>query len=126
MRCMRMRMRLFELCLQRDQTRHARRREASNSNSNAALEVVLLGPEASGPSSSGMSATAAAGGPASLRLPDELDAQQVCERFKLSDKQLSELHARRLSWHESRIYGASERVKLYKVGASPWRQGFEA
>ena len=73
-----------------------------------------------------MSAATAASGPASLRLPDELDAQQACERFKLSDKQLSELHARRLSWQDSRKYGAAERVRLYKVGASPWRRGFEA
>ena len=72
-----------------------------------------------------MRAPTAGSAAGSLRLPGELDAQQACERFKVTEEQLNGLHARRLSWNESWDYATGyirERVKFYKVCAAARRQ----
>ena len=47
---------------------------------------------------------------------DELEEQQACQQFALSNDQLVGLHARRLSWTDSRKLGVRyNQARLYKV-----------
>ena len=46
---------------------------------------------------------------------DELEEQQACQQFALSSEQLVGLHARRLSWTDSRKLGVYNHARLYKV-----------
>ena len=46
---------------------------------------------------------------------DELEEQQACQQFALSSEQLVGLHARRLSWTDSRKLGVYNHARIYKA-----------